>query len=142
VSARLIFFIMAAAAAIGSAVLAGLIVAVVGLSAQVPTATLITLIAGTAAVPFGGVIALAGMAASLFFTAPEPAAPNDTAISLPGRAGDACSAHDAEIDQFREDVAHDGEIRAALEARALVLEAARTESRERAERDLDAARPN
>jgi hypothetical protein len=34
---------------------------------RLPTATLITLIAGTAAATFGGVIALAGMAASLFF---------------------------------------------------------------------------
>jgi hypothetical protein len=67
VSAKLIFFVVAATAAIGSAVLAGLIVAVVGLSARLPTATLITLIAGTAAAAFGGVIALAGMAASLFF---------------------------------------------------------------------------
>ena len=76
--AKLVFFAAAAAAAIGSAALAGLIVAVVGLCAHLPAATLITLIAGTAAATFTGVVALESIAASLFFNTPEPPPPNNS----------------------------------------------------------------
>ncbi len=130
-SAKLIFVVVAATAAIGSAVLAGLIVTVVGLSARMPDETLVTLTAETAAAVFGGVIALSGIAASLFFKSPEPAAPGNPATSLAGRRGEADNAHPTGPDRSCEDAACDGELRAAMEARALVLEAARAEQRER-----------
>ena len=71
-SAKLIFFIVAAAIAIGSAVLAGLTVAVIGLSIKMPAAGLITLTAGAATATFAAAVALASMAANLFFNTPEP----------------------------------------------------------------------
>lgn len=79
--AKLIFFAVAAAAAIGSAALAGLIVAVAGLSTHLPAATLITLIAGAGAATFAGVVALASMAASLFFSTPERPPPASTSAT-------------------------------------------------------------
>lgn len=127
-SAKLIFVVGAAAAAIGCAVLAGLIVAVVGLSARVPEATLVTVTAESAAAVFGGVIALSGIAASLFFKASEPTTPDNPVISPAGRRSDPGGAHDAGSDRSRQD----GELRAAVEARALLLKAARTELREQA----------
>ena len=71
-SAKLIFFIVAATIAIGSAVLARLTVAVIGLSIKMPAIGLITLIAGTATATFAAAVALASMAADLFFTASRP----------------------------------------------------------------------
>ena len=68
--ARIIFIITTVAAAFGCAIAAGLITAVIGLSAKMPPADLITAAAGTAAAVFGGVIALSGIAAGLFFTTP------------------------------------------------------------------------
>lgn len=74
-STKLIFFIVAAAVTIGSAVLAGLTVAVIGLSVKMPAASLITLIAGAATGTFAAAVTLASMAANLFFNAPGPPAP-------------------------------------------------------------------
>lgn len=125
-SAKLIFVVVAMAAAIGCAVLAGLIVAVVCLSARLPEATLVTVTAESAAAAFGGVIALSGIAASLFFKVSEPATPDDPTISPAGGRGEADGAHNAGSDRSRED----GELRAAVEARALFLRAARAELRE------------
>ena len=65
---------------------------------------------------------------------------NDTA----SRLAEVTRAHDAELERVRADAARErDELRAALEARAQVLEESRGELRgraERAERDLDAAR--
>jgi hypothetical protein len=72
VSAKLVFFIVAAASAIGSAILVGLTVAVIGLSIKMSAAGLITLTAGAATATFAAAVALASMAADLFFNAPEP----------------------------------------------------------------------
>jgi hypothetical protein len=118
-SARLIFVVAAAAAAIGAAVVAGLIVAVVGLSAKMPTATLITITAEAAAAIFGSVIALSGITAALFFKPPAPPAPNmgNSAASRAGRDGKGGRALP------RSDAACDSGLRAALKARAMVLEA-------------------
>ena len=132
-SAKLIFVVVAAAAAIGSAVLAGLIVALVGLFARTPDETVVTLTADTAATVFGGVIALSGIAASLFFKAPEPAALDDQATSLGRQRSKADTAYATGSDRSCENTACDGELRAAVEARALVLKAARAEQHERAD---------
>jgi hypothetical protein len=74
VSARFVFLAGAVVAAIVFAMLAGFIIAVAGLSAEMPTAALVTLTAETAAAVFSGVIALSGTAATLFFNTPEPGA--------------------------------------------------------------------
>ncbi len=125
-SAKLIFVVVALAAAVGCAVLTGLIVAVVCLSARLPEATLVTVTAESSAAAFGGVIALAGIAASLFFKISEPATPDDPAIPSAGERSEAAGAPDAGSDRSRKD----GELRAAVEARALFLKAARAELRE------------
>jgi hypothetical protein len=120
-SARLIFVVAAAAAAIGAAVVAGLIVAVVGLSAKMPIATLITTTAEAAVAVFGGVIALSGIAAALFFKAPAPTTQGmgNPAVSRAGRdSKDGCALP-------RSGVACDSELRAAVKARAMALEATR-----------------
>ena len=80
-TAKVVFFIVSAVTAVGSAALAGLAVAVIGLSVRMPTATLIALASGAATATFGAVVALAGTAANLFFstakahTSADPAAP-------------------------------------------------------------------
>jgi len=114
VPVKLIFFAGAVAAAIVSAVLVGLIVAVVGLSAQMSAAALVTLIAEAAAAVFGGVIALSGMAASLFFCTAEPGA----VPALPGHHDMAGRAHLGGLGECRDYALGDGELRAALRARA------------------------
>jgi hypothetical protein len=81
--ARVIFFIVVAASATGSASIAGLVVGVACLSAHVPAATLITLTAATATATFGAVIALSAMAASLFFSTPKPPSPGGPAPTPP-----------------------------------------------------------
>jgi hypothetical protein len=81
VSAKLIFFIVAAAIAIGSAVLVGLTVAVIGLSIKMPAADLITLTAGAATATFAAAVALASMAANLFFNGPEPPSTDHSPIA-------------------------------------------------------------
>jgi hypothetical protein len=53
---------------------AGLIVAVAGLSAQMPAPALVTSTAEAATAVFGGVIALSGTAATLFFNTAEASA--------------------------------------------------------------------
>lgn len=121
-SAKLIFVVAATVVAIGSAILAGIITALVGLSAKAPTATLITLTTGSAAAAFGGVIALSGMAASVLFNAPEPAGQKPFAISATKRRR-AGSINNAKRDQACGDAASDEELRAALEARALIFQA-------------------
>ncbi len=70
--AKLIFFIVAAAVAVGSAGLVGLTVAVIGLSIKMSATGLITLTAGAATATFAAAVALASMAANLFFNATEP----------------------------------------------------------------------
>jgi hypothetical protein len=112
-SARLIFIVAAAAAAIGAAVVAGLIVAVAGLSAKMPTATLITITAESAAAVFGGVIALSGIAAALFFKTPAPTAPDTGNPAAPraernGKGGRALP---------RSGAACDSELRVAVKVR-------------------------
>jgi hypothetical protein len=77
VTVKVVFFTVAASAAVGSAVLAGLTVAVIGLSVRMPAATLIALASGAATATFGAVVALAGTAASLFFSTPQVPAPAD-----------------------------------------------------------------
>jgi hypothetical protein len=134
VSPRLIFVVVATVAATGSAVLAGIIVAVVGLSARMPTATLITSSAGSATAVFGGVIALAGLAASLLFNAPGPDGRKHPATSLGRQRSKADPALVAGPGRSFEYAVCDGELRAAVEARALFLEAARAERHERADR--------
>jgi hypothetical protein len=112
VPVKLVFFAGAVAAAIVSAVLAGLIVAVVGLSARMPAAALVTLIAEAAAAAFGGVIALSGMAASLFFCTAEPGA----VPALPGHHDMAGLAHLGGLGERRDYALGDGELRSALRA--------------------------
>jgi hypothetical protein len=132
VSAKLIFIVAAATAAIGSAVLAGLIVAAAGLCVGMPDETLVTLTTDTAAAVFGGVIALSGIAASLFFKSPDAAARDKPATPPAGQGGEAGSIHAARPHRSVEDAADDRELRAAVEARALALEAARAELHEQA----------
>jgi hypothetical protein len=76
VLARILFFLTAASATITAAVLAGLLTAVIGMSAHLPAATLITLIAGAVTAAGGAAIALTSMAASLFFSPPTPHSPS------------------------------------------------------------------
>jgi hypothetical protein len=114
VSARLVFLAGAAAAAIISAMLAGLIIAVAGLSAHMPTAALVTLIAEAAAAVFGSVIALSGTAATLFFDNAEVGA-------LPAPPGHLDAVGWARLggrDWCRDYTIGDSELRAALRARA------------------------
>jgi hypothetical protein len=120
VPAKLIFVVVAAVVAIGSAFLAGIITALAGLSAKAPTATLITLTTGSAAAAFGGVIALSGMAASILFNAPERACQKPSVISTAKRRRASSSIHATGRDQVREDAVGDEDLRAALEARALI----------------------
>jgi hypothetical protein len=72
-----------AVAAIGSAAIAGLVVAVACMSARVPAATTITLTFGAATATFGAVVALAALAASLFFGIPEGLPPGGPASAPP-----------------------------------------------------------
>lgn len=102
--------------------------------APMPYETVATSTAETAAAVFGGVIALSGIAASLFFKAPEPSAPSNPATSLAERRREAGTAQVTGPDRSCGNAASDGELRAAVEARALVLDAARAELRERASR--------
>jgi predicted lipid-binding transport protein (Tim44 family) len=79
--ARLIFFLAAAIATAGSAALAGLLAAVIGLALRVPAATFVTMVAGAGATACGTVIALSSMAASLFFSPHRPPTPDDSTAS-------------------------------------------------------------
>jgi hypothetical protein len=67
-----VMFAAAASAAAVFAVLAGLLAAVIGISVHLSAAPLITLIAGAATGAFGATVALAAMAANLFFNSPRP----------------------------------------------------------------------
>jgi hypothetical protein len=114
VSARFVFLTGAIVAAIASAMLAGFIIAVAGLSAAMPTAALLTLTAETAVAVFSGVIALSGTAAALFFNTAEPG-------TLPARQGhlDAVGpARLAGLDGCCDYTIGDRKLRVALRARA------------------------
>jgi hypothetical protein len=124
--AKITFVIVTAVAAIGSAVAAGFLAAVVGLAVKMPTATLVTITTESAAAAFGGVIALSGIAAGLFFktsalvTAPAADKPTTPA----GRdSGSRRGSGGALPGPDRSGAAADGELRAAVEAYAVVLEA-------------------
>jgi hypothetical protein len=69
--ARLVYLAATAAGAISTAVLAGLIVVIIGICTKMPTDAVITLTADTAAAVLGAVIALSALAATLFLQAPE-----------------------------------------------------------------------
>jgi hypothetical protein len=128
VSARLIFITVAAATAIGSAVVAGLIAAIVCLAAKIPPPTLITLALESAAAVFGGVIALAGVAAALFFTAPGPTERVKPRSPRARQCGETSKAHVVGSSWSGQSARSDRELRAAVKARALVLGTARSEA--------------
>jgi hypothetical protein len=71
---KIIFFLAATLGAIGSATIAGLIVAVIGLALKMPATGLLSWIAGAAAAGFAGAIALFTLAAILFYSGSEPPA--------------------------------------------------------------------
>jgi hypothetical protein len=123
-SAKIIFVVVAAAVAIGSAVVVGLIAAVVGLAAKMPTPALVTITTEAAAAAFGGVIALAGIGAGLFFKASAPVAHADTdkPDTAAGRDDGSGSAA-PRPGSSRSGAASDSELRAAVEAHALILKA-------------------
>lgn len=74
--ARIIFFACTAAAAAAASTLTGLAVVVAGLVARMPAGDLIAVTAATVTATFAAVVALAAVAASLFFSqSPSPDPP-------------------------------------------------------------------
>jgi hypothetical protein len=130
--ARFVFLAATAAAAISSAALAGLAAAAAGLCAGMPGETIITLTADTAAAVFGGVIALFGIAASLFFSSPETASQDNLVPPLVRRHSAVSSTRPSGMPHFPGSIPGDSRLRAALEARALALRPVGTERQEQA----------
>jgi hypothetical protein len=121
--AKIIFLFGAATAAIGSAVVAGLIAAVVSLAVKMPTAPLVTITTEAVIATFGGVIALAGIGADLFFEGPAPAViPDAYKPTTPAGPDSESGSVLLGFGSGRSAAASDKELRAAIEAHALVFE--------------------
>ena len=93
----------------------------VGLCAGMGGEAAVTLAVDTAAAVFGGVIALAGIAASLFLDAPDTAGQDGPAIQPARQQGDLRAIGAPGLPS----TSANSRLRAAVKARALILQAAR-----------------